>query len=144
MESASHERGAQAHSRCDASWVQNRRRRQTDLDHVRRVQMYKAEEKCESIFSPFVMHTSLFEHGGIVVLVTWFRHCIAVTLQRAHARAIHVCTARLEATSSLLSTFPARTAISIGDLMAIVGSSHKKNCILLKNDGNPISLQERA
>ena len=47
---------------------------------------------------------------------------IAVTLHRAQARAIHVRTARLEATS-LPSTLPARVIVLTGDLMAIVGSS---------------------
>ena len=67
------------------------------------------------------------EHGGsspsTSVLVTWFRQRTAVTLQRAQARALHARTARLEATSSLLSTLPACAVISAWELMAIVGSS---------------------
>ena len=55
--------------------------------------------------------------------VNWFRQRIAVTLQRAQARAIHARMARLEATPSLLSSLPARAVISAGDLLAIVGSS---------------------
>ena len=73
------------------------------------------------------LRDGLSEHGGsspsTSVLVTWFRQRIAVTLQRAQARAIHARTARLEATSSLLSTLPTCAVISAGDLMAIVGSS---------------------
>ena len=57
------------------------------------------------------------------VLVTWFRQRVAVTLQRAQARAIHARTARLEASSSSLSTLPSRAIISARDLMAIAGSS---------------------
>ena len=57
------------------------------------------------------------------VLVTWFSQGIAATLHGAQARAIHAHVARLEATSSLLSTLPASAIISTWDLMAIVGSS---------------------
>ena len=56
------------------------------------------------------------EHGvpspSISVLVTWFEQRVAVTLQRAQARALHARTACLEATSSLPSTLPARLGIS--------------------------------
>ena len=78
----------------------------------------------------------LSEHSGssppTSVLATWFRQHIAVTLQRARiaitlqgaeAPSIHAPTTRLEATSSLLSTLPARAVISAWDLIAIVGIS---------------------
>ena len=52
-----------------------------------------------------------------------FRQRVVVTLQRAQARAIRARTARLEATSSLVSTLPPRAVILVGDFMAIVGSS---------------------
>ena len=58
-----------------------------------------------------------------ISLVTWFRRRVAVTLQRAQARAIHARTARLEASSSSLSTLPYRAIISAGDLMALAGFS---------------------
>ena len=67
------------------------------------------------------------KHGGSFpsssVLVTWFRQRIAVTLQRAHARAIHAHMAHHGATSSLLFSLPTRVVISTRDLTAIVGSS---------------------
>ena len=53
--------------------------------------------------------------------VSYFRERITVTPQRAQARAIHAHTARLEATSSSLSTLPARAAISDGVLMRLWG-----------------------
>ena len=67
------------------------------------------------------------DHGGsspsTSVLDTWFRQRVAVTLQRAQARANHARTAPLEASSSSLSPLPSRAIISAGDLMAIAGFS---------------------
>lgn len=63
------------------------------------------------------------EHGisspSASVLVTWFQQRLAVTFQCTQARAIHARTARLEASSSLLSTLPSRAVVSARDLMAI-------------------------
>ena len=67
------------------------------------------------------------DHGGsspsTSVPITWFRQRVAVTLRRAQARAIHARTARLEASSSSLSTLASRAIISARDLVAIAGFS---------------------
>ena len=66
---------------------------------------------------------SMADHPSASVLVSWFRLRVDVTLQCAQARAIHACTARLEASSSSPSTLPSRAIISGGDFMAIAESS---------------------
>ena len=67
------------------------------------------------------------EHGASSpftnVLVTRFRHRVAVTLPCAQARRIHARTARLAASLSLLSSIPSRAIISTGDVTAIAGCS---------------------
>ena len=59
------------------------------------------------------------DHGGSspstsVPSRNWFRESVAVTLQRAQARAIHARTAPLEASSSSLSTPLSRDYLSWG------------------------------
>ena len=62
------------------------------------------------------------------VLVTWFLQRAVVTLQRAQARAIHARTARLEASSSPLSTLPFSRVSQLGISWRMRVSYRNRSC----------------